>query len=128
MPSFLIFGFDSRVYVFWCYSRVIDARHATFSSWSVNAKEKGSPNSHRHLTALKDEAKQIEQEVNSTKRVMCALRERKRRLDQKVNIFCVHMCVRAYARIYVCNYGFAFGSIYLSFRTVFTLILSCILN
>lgn len=41
-------------------------------------------NSNRSLSALQNEANQVKQEVDDTKRIFCALRERKRRLDEKV--------------------------------------------
>ena len=41
-------------------------------------------NSNRTLSALQNEANQVKQEVDDTKRILRALRERKRRLDEKV--------------------------------------------
>ena len=41
-------------------------------------------NSNRSLSALQNEANQVKQEVDDTKRILRALRERKRRLDEKV--------------------------------------------
>ena len=41
-------------------------------------------NANRSLSALQNEANQVKQEVDCTKRILCALQERKRRLDEKV--------------------------------------------